>query len=124
MKYIIWRIILDGVPFPKTLVAYWIDEYNFLHIASGAVNVTVHHDCGCTLMKMTHDISTVGLLQNRTKTNFSSDKLYDGVNLFNGDGVLLIRNPFEAIITYYNYSRTAMSARHYDEGIWLYVHVH
>ena len=59
-------------------------------------------DCGCTLLKETNDFSRLGDLINMAKNGITKNALYTSVNQFNGDAIFLIRNPFEAIISYRN----------------------
>jgi len=59
-------------------------------------------DCGCTLLKETNDFSRLGDLTNMAKNGITKNALYTSVNQFNGDAIFLIRNPFEAIISYRN----------------------
>jgi len=69
----------------------------------------IPQDCGCTLMKKTHDFSLNRILHLKIRTSSSRDFLYDGIRQCDGDGILLIRNPFKAIISYRNFAFGYMS---------------
>ena len=55
-------------------------------------------NCGCTVLQKTHDFSLDGLLK-KLQDNERTNEL----NRFKRKGVLIIRNPFKAIIAYKNF---------------------
>jgi hypothetical protein len=62
-------------------------------------------DCNCSLLQKTHDLSLFSVVYNMALANKSSDKrLNQEVEQFRGDGILVIRNPFKAILSYRNFA--------------------
>jgi len=57
--------------------------------------------CQCSLIVKTHDL-LFGDLRQLTRQN-DTNQLLDTVKQFNGDGILIIRNPFDAIVSYRNF---------------------
>ncbi len=62
-------------------------------------------DCNCSLLQKTHDLSLFSVMYNMALANKSSDKrLNQEVEHFRGNGILVIRNPFKAILSYRNFA--------------------
>jgi len=68
---------------------------------NGSIGFVDTETCGCTLLMKTHDI-TDGV-HRWAGMEDKNDRLMAGIREFQGNGILLIRNPFKAIISYRNH---------------------
>lgn len=66
-------------------------------ISKGFYGEAVPPDCGCTAVQNTHGFALAGLVP-KYKEQRSAE-----VTLFRGRGILLLRNPYEALLSYRNY---------------------
>ena len=63
-------------------------------------------NCRCTMLQKTHDFTSPNGLLFRLPVRNRTDSL----NYFHRQGILLIRNPFQAIISYRNYASGGFKA--------------
>lgn len=62
-------------------------------------------DCNCTLLQKTHDLSLFSVLYNLAYINKTGEtRRTQEVEQFRGNGILVIRNPFKAILSYRNFA--------------------
>lgn len=73
-------------------------------------NFELRKDCNCTLLQKTHDFSLFSVLYNKAVFNQSTDiKLNQEAERFHGNGILVIRNPFKALLSYRNFAFGGMA---------------
>lgn len=63
---------------------------------TGFYGEAVPPDCGCTSVQKTHGFALAGFVPHEKKKTAE-------VALFNGRAVLLLRNPYEALLSYRNF---------------------
>lgn len=61
-------------------------------------------DCNCTLLQKTHDFSLFGMLHDAARNKTTEQLIYRDLEKFDGNGILVIRNPFKAILSYRNFA--------------------
>lgn len=71
-------------------------------IAIGRYNIST--DCGCALLHKTHDFALDGIFSGMPRENRTLM-----LNTYDGKGILLLRNPFRAIIAYRNFQSGNMT---------------
>nr|CAH0104681.1 unnamed protein product [Daphnia galeata] len=96
------RMLLMGVTGLYIDTIYPGDE--LFHSKAGS-SYELRKDCNCSLLQKTHDLSLFSVVYNMALANKSSEKrLNQEVEHFRGDGILVIRNPFKAILSYRNFA--------------------
>ena len=84
---------------------FFFFNFLFLSLLSAGGSYELKKDCNCSLLQKTHDLSLFSVIYNMALTNKSSEKrLNQEVEHFHGDGILVIRNPFKAILSYRNFA--------------------
>lgn len=78
---------------------------HFLVVTSTAgTTYELRRDCNCTLLQKTHDFTLFSVLYNAALNKTTEELLYRELKKFDGNGILLIRNPFKAILSYRNFA--------------------
>ncbi|XP_046645956.1 WSC domain-containing protein 2-like [Daphnia pulicaria] len=96
------RMLLMGVTGLYVDTIYPGDEF---FISKAGSKYELKKDCNCSLLQKTHDLSLFSVVYNMAMANKSSEKrLNQEVEHFRGDGILVIRNPFKAILSYRNFA--------------------
>uniref|UniRef100_A0A0P5B7E5 Rna-binding protein n=1 Tax=Daphnia magna TaxID=35525 RepID=A0A0P5B7E5_9CRUS len=96
------RMLLMGVTGLYVDTIYPGDE---LFISKAGGTYELNKDCNCSLLQKTHDLSLFSVIYNMAMANKSTEKrIHQEVEQFRGDGILVIRNPFKAILSYRNFA--------------------
>ncbi|KZR99962.1 Uncharacterized protein APZ42_003948, partial [Daphnia magna] len=96
------RMLLMGVTGLYVDTIYPGDE---LFISKAGGTYELNKDCNCSLLQKTHDVSLFSVIYNMAMANKSTEKrIHQEIDQFRGDGILVIRNPFKAILSYRNFA--------------------
>ncbi|XP_057369211.1 sialate:O-sulfotransferase 2-like [Daphnia carinata] len=96
------RMLLMGVTGLYVDTIYPGDE---LFISKAGSTYELNKDCNCSLLQKTHDLSLFSVIYNMAIANKSTEqRIHQEVDQFRGDGILVIRNPFKAILSYRNFA--------------------
>uniref|UniRef100_A0A0P5XSF9 Rna-binding protein n=1 Tax=Daphnia magna TaxID=35525 RepID=A0A0P5XSF9_9CRUS len=96
------RMLLMGVTGLYVDTIYPGDE---LFVSKAGSTYELNKDCNCSLLQKTHDVSLFSVIYNMAMANKSTEKrIHQEIDQFRGDGILVIRNPFKAILSYRNFA--------------------
>uniref|UniRef100_A0A0N8CLT7 Rna-binding protein n=3 Tax=Daphnia magna TaxID=35525 RepID=A0A0N8CLT7_9CRUS len=92
-----WKPLKITIPNFSFLNPWWNET------AGGTYEL--NKDCNCSLLQKTHDVSLFSVIYNMAMANKSTEKrIHQEIDQFRGDGILVIRNPFKAILSYRNFA--------------------